>query len=58
MSVGLMLGPPIFGLAVDTTGSYDAGFAFLTIALACAGVLSWTWTTSGARVLQAVGLRG
>lgn len=42
-SIGLMLGPPLFGAAVDATGSYGLGFAGITTALIVLTGIGLTW---------------
>jgi ACS family tartrate transporter-like MFS transporter len=42
-SVGLMLGPILFGLAVDATNSYDTGFAAVIGVLVTATITTALW---------------
>jgi predicted MFS family arabinose efflux permease len=41
--IGLMIGPPLFGWTVDTTGAYDLGFGLLTAELLALGLISVLW---------------
>jgi predicted MFS family arabinose efflux permease len=41
--IGLTVGPPIFGWSVDTTGSYDVGFAMVLAELAAATSIAFLW---------------
>ncbi len=43
MSVGLTLGPPIFGAAVDISGTYDAGFVLVVASFVGATALLLAW---------------
>jgi predicted MFS family arabinose efflux permease len=41
--IGLMVGPPVFGWTVDTTGAYDTGFALLFAELVALTLLAFAW---------------
>jgi predicted MFS family arabinose efflux permease len=41
--VGLMIGPPVFGATVDTTGAYDVGFGLVVVELVALTMLSFAW---------------
>lgn len=43
MSVGLTVGPVVFGVAIDATNSYDIGFAGVVSVLVAAAVLTAVW---------------
>ena len=49
-SIGLMLGPPLFGAAVDATGSYGLGFAGIMTDLAVATGVGLMWRRREARL--------
>jgi predicted MFS family arabinose efflux permease len=50
--VGLMIGPPLFGWTVDTTGTYDVGFALVLAEVASAALIGFFW---GRRARQSRG---
>ncbi len=41
---GLMVGPPVFGWTVDTTGAYDVGFGLVFAELSCASAIAVVWS--------------
>ena len=41
--VGLMVGPPVFGWTVDTTGAYNIGFGLLTAELVALSLIGLLW---------------
>lgn len=49
-SLGLMLGPPLFGGSVDLTGSYGPGFVGVVADLASAAILALLWRRRDGRL--------
>jgi len=41
--IGLMVGPPVFGWTVDTTGAYDVGFGLLSVELLTLSLVGVLW---------------
>ena len=49
--IGNIIGPPIFGLIIDATGSYSWGWWFLT-ASALASVVGFAFVKEGSRKVK------
>jgi cyanate permease len=54
MSVGLTVGPVVFGFLVDSTNSYDLGFASVVGVLVTAVLVTTLWIRDRSRRARAV----